>query len=187
MADTGDEATRTDHTLVTAARDGSAEAFARLYRRHAPALLQVLTRQTGDRELAADLVQETFVDAWRSMDRLAMEQSFALWLYAIARNNRRAAARRARLRRFVPLEWVHRGVPSPSRDWAGETVAEADLQQRVLNDLSPVLREVLVLSVVGGFDTGEIAHVLHLTPAAVRQRLVRARGEFARRYRERDA
>ncbi len=187
MADTGDEATRTDYILVTAARGGSAEAFARLYQRHAPALLQVLTRQTGDRELAADLVQETFVDAWRSMDRLVTEQSFALWLYAIARNNRRTAARRARLRRFVPLEWVHRGAQSLMGDRADASVEETDLQQRVLNDLSPALREVLVLSVVGGFDGQEIARLLHLTPAAVRQRLVRAQGEFARRYRERDA
>ena len=109
MADGRDEATYTDHTLVTAARGGSAEAFARLYQRHAPALLRLLTRQTGDRELAADLVQETFLDAWRSMDRLATEQSFALWLSAIARNNRRAAERRARLRRFVPLEWGRAG------------------------------------------------------------------------------
>lgn len=187
MVDTGDEATRTDYSLVTAARGGSAEAFARLYQRHAPALLRVLIRQTGDHELAEDLMQETFLDAWRSMDRLATEQSFALWLYAIARNNRRAAERRARLRRFVPLEWIYRGASFPSRDRAGETVAEADLQQRVLDDLSPALREVLVLSVVGGFDGNEIARVLHLTPAAVRQRLVRAREEFARRYRERDA
>lgn len=187
MADIGDEATRTDHTLVTAARGGSAEAFARLYQRHAPALLRLLTRQTGDRELAADLVQETFLDAWRSMDRLATEQSFALWLYAIARNNRRAAARRARLRRFVPLEWVRGGTLSLMGDRADASVEETDLQQRVLDDLSPALREVFVLSVVGGFDAGEIARVLHLTPAAVRQRLVRARGEFARRYRERDA
>ena len=59
-----------DDSLVAAAQSGSARAFDLRVVRHHAAILRYLARQTGDPELAADLAQEPFLDAFRSLDRL---------------------------------------------------------------------------------------------------------------------
>jgi len=61
-------------------------------------------------------------------------------------------------------------------------VAERDAVQRTLAHLPETLRECLLLSIIGSFSTGEIAHMLDLQEAAVRQRLVRARKQFQQLY-----
>ena len=95
-----------DDSLVAAAQSGSARAFDLLVVRHHAAILRSLARQTGGPELAADLAQETFLDAFRSLDRLSDDRSFAVWLHRIAHHNLLAARRRQRLRRLVSLDWL---------------------------------------------------------------------------------
>lgn len=174
-------------TLVAAARTGSGRAFALLVARHHPALLRHLGRQTGDPELAADLAQETLLDAWRSLDRLPEDASFAAWLHRIARHNLLAAQRRRRLRRFLSLERLLAGPgpppPALRRPDCQAAVAERDLVQRVLDELSPALREALLLSSLAGFRTAEVARLLGIAPAAARQRIARAKAQFDARHR----
>jgi len=80
--------------LVQRCKDGSESAFAELVRRHRPRLFTLSYRLTGDRETAEDVVQETFVAAFRTLDRFVPRPSLAAWLNTIAvRNARRAAAR----------------------------------------------------------------------------------------------
>lgn len=183
MQDDANAAALTDRRLAIAAKSGSADAFALLVERYYAPLLRLLIRQTGDYDLAADLVQETFLDALCSLDRLSIDQPLDLWLYAIARNNRRAAERRQRMRRVVSLDWLHGHEWIAARGREMEAVQERDLIQHALDGLSPTLREVLVLQGVGGLTAREIALVLNLSLPAARQRLVRARREFQRRYR----
>src|SRR5688500_5974137 len=73
-----------DQELVIVVRGGDVEAFACLVDRHHGPLLRHLAWRTGDRELAADLAQEAFLDAFRHLDRLPADRSFAAWLYRIA-------------------------------------------------------------------------------------------------------
>jgi len=63
-----------------------------------------------------------------------------------------------------------------------ELVAERDAVQRTLARLPETLRECLLLSIIGNFSTSEIAHMLDLQEAAVRQRLVRSRKQFQQLY-----
>jgi len=106
-----------DDSLVAAAQNGSARAFDLLVVRHHAAILRYLARQTGDSELAADLAQETFLDAFRSLDRLGDDRSFAVWLHRIARHNLLMAWRRQRLRRAHSSRSSRSGSPSAS-NWS---------------------------------------------------------------------
>ena len=82
--------------LVQRCKEGSESAFAELVRRHRPRLFSLAFRLTGDRETAEDVVQETFIAAFRTLDRFEPRPSLAAWLNTIAvRNAGRAAAKAA--------------------------------------------------------------------------------------------
>lgn len=150
-------------------------------------LLRTLARLCGDPDLAADLAQDTFEAAFRGLDRLAFDDRFAPWLYAIARNRWRQAERRRRLRRFVSLDWLAAretgGAVFARADDVAIKAVERDMVQRALAALRPAEREALLLQQVWGFDCREMAAILTITPTAARQRLARAKARFRRHYR----
>lgn len=191
MAHEGIHPAVTDRALVAAVRNGDTATFTVLVERYQAHLVRTLIAQTRDPELAADLVQETFQRAYQSLDRLVTEQPFGLWLYGIARNVRRAALRRQRLRRFVSLEWLlargDAGVATRSHAALGgpdeaAAVAERELVRQVLASLSPALRETLLLRYEWGFTSREIAHLLGVSHDAAQRRLGRATVQFRDRY-----
>ena len=175
-----------DQQIVAASRAGTVGAFATLVDRHHAPLLRYLTRQTGDAELAADLAQETFLAAFRSLGQLTDDGSFAAWLYGIARNRLRMEWRRRRLRRVVSLDWLPSGVeaviPALRRPDVSRSYADRDVIQRALDTLSPPLREALLLHDLGGFGGEEVARILGISPAAARKRIVRAEAAFRRAH-----
>jgi RNA polymerase sigma-70 factor (ECF subfamily) len=130
-----------DAALAAAARAGDAPAFARLAERHYAPVLRYLRRQTGDAELAADLAQETFLDAWRDRDRLAGDQPFAPWLFRIARHNLLAAWRWRRLHRLVslarPLTRDEAALPALRQPDASAACCDRDALGRAFDGLSP--------------------------------------------------
>lgn len=161
-------------------------AFGALVDRHYAAVLRFLTRQTGDPELAADLTQACFLDAYRSRHQLLSEDAFAAWLFSIARNQLRMEWRRQRLRRLVSLDWLADraggALPMLRRDDQSGTLDDRDRIQQVLDELSPTLREALLLHNLCGFRGGEIADILGISADAARKRIVRAEAEFRERY-----
>ena len=175
-----------DGALVEAARIGSVRAFESLVERYHAPLLRHLARQTGDRELAADVTQEAFVDAYRHLDRLADDRPFAAWLYRIARNHMLSELRRRRLRRALSLEWAIGGGASDDAGLRGRdstaSTGERDAIQRALDTLSPPLREALLLHTLWGYPSQEVGQMLGITPEAARQRVGRARAQFRDQY-----
>jgi RNA polymerase sigma-70 factor (ECF subfamily) len=154
--------------------------------RHYAPLLRYLTRQTGDPELAANVTQDAFLAAYRRYDQLRDGTAFAGWLYQIARNLLRMEFRRRRLRRIVSLDWLtcqggETAAVFRRPDAAGST-EEQDEIQRALGELSPVLREALLLHSLCGFSGGEVAGILGITPAAARKRICRAEAAFRARF-----
>ena len=175
-----------DHELVASARAGAADAFAVLVHRYNAPLLGYFVRSSGDAELAADLTQETFLAAFRRLDRLAEDRSFAAWLFRIARNQQRSEWRRRRLRALVSLDrLLTRGrapIPALSRPDEGARYPVRDQVQRALDGLSAAHREALLLHHLGGFRGQEVADILGISVAAARKRIGRADAEFRRRY-----
>ena len=82
--------------LIRLAQRGDADAFGQLVARHQQAVFNVTYRLTGNRQEAEDVAQETFVRAYRALNRFDLERPFAPWLYRIAANTALSWIRRRR-------------------------------------------------------------------------------------------
>ena len=177
-----------DDLLVHAVRSGSVTAFEELVERYDAPLRAFLVRLTGDAELASDLAQETFLDLYRCRELLPNDRPFAAWLYRTARYNALPVRRRRTLHRIVSLDWLmsfrNTVIPGLHRRDEVQRADERDLIARALDQLSPNLREALVLSAIGGFSSQEVATILDISPVAARKRISRATTEFRRSYQD---
>jgi RNA polymerase sigma factor (sigma-70 family) len=175
----------TDDELVASARDDREEAWNELVRRHHPPLLRYLSAAVGgDLEEASHLAQETFLDAVRSLHSLAPGQPFTPWLYRIARNNLLPYWRHRNRIRFTSLDEIagsERAALRESYDLA-EQVADRDVLRQVLEDLSPLLREALLLHALAGLSAPEVAEAAGIGRKAAEQRIGRAKAQFRVRY-----
>ena len=124
-----------------------------------------------DRSIAEDVVQETFMRAWRSIDKLAEPGAARPWLLTIARREHARLYERKRLETVDIDDIAVREDPAlaahPGEDHSDVTAA--------ILALEPEYREPLVLQVLMGFSTEEIAEQLGINPGAVLTRLYRAR------------
>lgn len=159
-------------------------------RRHHSPLLRYLTAGVGDPEEAAHLAQDTFLDAFRSLDKLAPDRPIAPWLFQIARNNLLPWWRRRGQLQVASLEAMVEGcdasLPTPLRqaDDFVVGVEEGDVLRRVLEEMGPLLREALLLHALADLSGSEVAAVLGITPKAAEQRIGRAKAQARARYDE---
>lgn len=127
-----------------------------------------------DKHIAEDLVQETFLRAWRALDSLKDEKAAKSWLITILR---RENARRFERKRFDMSEYDEMSVVDTQA--IGN---EQDLENQMLRDkiaqLPEEYREPLVLQVLGGYSGEEIAQQLDLNKNTVMTRLFRARNQL---------
>ena len=173
---------------VLAARRRDPAAFEALVRRHQASLYNFCLRMLGEREDAADVAQETFVQLYSHLGRLDEREPIAPWLFRVARNRCIDVIRR---RRTVPL-----GAPSDADDGAfdpaddeplpDELVERADLQQllsRAIADLPPAYAEVVALRYAGDRSFAEIGAILDCDEGAARVRFHRAKALLRRHLR----
>ncbi len=145
--------------------------------RHLPGLLAFLLRESGDRELSADLAAETFAAALLSAGRYRPQHPSALpWLCGIARNKlsesrrRGRAEDRARRRLRIPAQQLHDEDLARVEELAG--IGTSTLQ--LLDQLPVDQRAALRARIIEERDYDEIASDIGVSPAAVRQRVSRA-------------
>jgi len=170
-ADTVDE---TDHRDVAAARTGDEAAFARLVRRHQPAVAGLLWRFTREPAELEELVQEVFVDAYFGLDGYRGEAPLAHWLSRIAtRVGYRFWKKRSRRAAAVPLEDIDPAAVAAATDV--DPAEAGDLVQALLARLPPPERLVLTLMYFDGCSTQEIAGRMGWNRAMVKMRAYRAR------------
>lgn len=174
-----------DAQLVLAAKGGCPHSLSVLVARYYPPILRYLTRHTHDREVAADLAQDTFLDVHRCLAQVE-EQCFAAWLYSIARHKLHAQWRRQRTQATLSLDGdnledlsVPGGLALPNED---DATHERVLIGQVLAGMRCELREVLLLHCGAGVPSHEIARQRGLSDAAVRQRICRAKVAFRQQY-----
>jgi len=180
------------------------EAVEKLVHEYGKLVFHTIYSLTGDWEESQDLTQDTFHQALKAIDaaRAASGRQFQAraWLLRIAVNTVRMQHRRRMLFRFIPFSQMRKEKQSDETDEiqgaliqpAGygatesndpaELIAERDAIQRTIARLTETLRVCLTLSVIGNFSTAEIAHMLDLEEATVRQRLARARKQFQQFY-----
>lgn len=159
-------------------RSGDPDAVRAVYRRYAGPVHTVARAIVGDdRELCADVVQQTFLKAWRAADRLDVDRPIAPWLYAIARRTAIDALRRERhptrggaaAAVDVPVD-----PPSMERTWALHEL------RRALDALPEEERQVIRLSHLEGLTHPEIAARLDVPVGTVKSRSHRAMGRLGR-------
>lgn len=129
----------------------------------------------GQKPLAEDLVQETLLRAWKSLDSLRDEGSAKYWLFTILRRER---ARHYERQRPDTLD----ADELPLEDEAAvgpDDAVELDNVRRALHGLEEDYREPLVLQVLMGYSVEEIATVMDMNKATVLTRLFRARKKLA--------
>ena len=159
--------------LVARAQAGDEEAFEALYRSHVARVFALALRLTGEREQAAELVQDTFVRAWEALPRFRGDSALGTWLHRIAVNvlleSRRAEGRR--LKRVVPTEEpaeLERPAPEASPG------TRMDLEQAIAG-LPQGARGVFVLHDVEGYEHREIGRMTGIAEGTSKAQLFRAR------------
>ena len=149
-------------------------AFSRVLEMLRPDLLRFAFWLARDRSVAEDVVQETLIRAWKSQNELKDPAAARPWLLTIVRREHARLYERKRLPTVDVDEVEAIGDPSLATD--GD--AGLDDLRRAILQLPDEYREPLVMQVLGGFSTAEIAAELGLTQAAVLTRLFRARNRL---------
>lgn len=159
-----------------------ADRFERLYADHQAAILNYLYRLLGDSDTAEDLAQEAFTRAWRARAQLGGVENPRAWLYRIATNAARDHLRRRRLLAWLPLGGEAARHPHLAQGSHEDASLDNLRLRQALLTLSPDYRIPLVLYTCQDCSVAEIAAALDLSPAAVKQRLARARQKLREAY-----
>ena len=169
--------------LVARLQRRDADAFDQVYAAFNPRLFNFLARLSRNRDVAEDLLEETWLRVVTHAHRLRDDTRLAPWLFTIARNLYTSYCR-SRLVDYDAMAGLALWPVQPSDPCPFEAASAGELQQRVetaLASLPPTYREALLLVALEGMTPSEAAEVCGITPAAMRQRLARARSLLARR------
>ncbi|HEX4627635.1 MAG TPA: sigma-70 family RNA polymerase sigma factor [Gemmatimonadales bacterium] len=156
-----------DAALIAAWQGGDEQAAAELVRRHARALARFLGGAGAPEADVDDLVQETFIRAFRAVAKFRGQCRFRTWLLTIGGNVLRDAQRRSRRARVVPLAEDLRATDGDPHEDAEAGEAEARLAAG-LEQLARLQREVFLLRAQQGLEYEDIAAALGTTPGAAR-------------------
>lgn len=179
--------TRTDADLLSAHVTGDPNAFADLFHRHRDRLWAVALRTLGDREEAADALQDALLSAHRAAGRFRGDSAVTTWLHRIVVNACLDRIRRRRAHPTVPLPDGHRS-PEPGR-WTGGIEPAAPtpdhdtalVVRQALAELPAEQRAALILVDVQGYPVAEAARILGVAEGTVKSRCARARARLALR------
>jgi RNA polymerase sigma-70 factor (ECF subfamily) len=127
-----------------------------------------------DKHVAEDLVQETFLRAWRALDSLKDEKAAKSWLITILR---RENARRFERKRFEMSEYEEAAITDTKSTSSEQEIENHWLREKIAQ-MPEEYREPLVLQIIGGFSGEEIAKQLDLNKNTVMTRLFRARNQL---------
>lgn len=158
---------------VASAQTGDVAAFERLYHGHAPRVMALCLRLTGDRPMAEELMQDAFVRAWERLRAFRGESAFATWMHRVTFTAFLQATRSDR-RRGAHEEQSEDTDALPSRSLSSDPGDRIDLE-RAIARLPKGARTAFVMHDVEGFKHEEIAALSGIAPATVRAQLHRAR------------
>jgi RNA polymerase sigma-70 factor (ECF subfamily) len=176
-----------EQVLLQGLRERRPDAYETLVRTYSPRLLAVARRMLATDEDARDVVQDAFLNAFRSMDRFEGNAKLSTWLHRIVVN---AALMKLRTRRRKPEESLEPLLPAfrdngghadkfGQWDEAADEMAQQEETRQIVRDaileLPETYREVMILRDIEEMSTEETARALGITANAVKIRLHRAR------------
>ena len=177
---------------VRRAQAGDLQAFERLFEQYQRGIYNVVYQMVRSEADAADLTQDVFVRAWKSLPRLEAPEAFTSWLYRIATNLSRNWIRdNTRVR----VDSLDQPFGTDEEDGGGREVADVtgdpasitqthamqETVQRAIEGLSPDHRMVVTMHHIDGMAVEDIAKVMKCSVGTVKSRLSRARDHLRRK------
>ncbi|HXC24458.1 MAG TPA: sigma-70 family RNA polymerase sigma factor [Gemmatimonadaceae bacterium] len=172
----------TDQSTVRRAIEGDERAMRQLWTEHAPRIDAVVLRLCGDRDLAADIAQDVWIQIFRALPSYRGDAQFSTWIHRIAVNRalnelrkvRRVARVETDFEETEVLEISEGGETDSDRTFLAETIDQA------VRQLSPGARTVFTLHDVEGYTHEEIAQQLGITTGGSKSQLAKARAKLRR-------
>jgi RNA polymerase sigma-70 factor (ECF subfamily) len=175
--------------LVAAARSGSAAAFAELREIHVHRVYRKVLTITNNREDAEDALQDTFLRAYKALHTFEERASFSTWVTRIGINSALMILRKRRMRSEVSFDRP-REAEEDSLDYelkdSDPTPEHICVHRqryahllRSIRKLQPCLREVIELQMLDDCSVRDIAQALHISVAAAKSRIYRARARLS--------
>jgi RNA polymerase sigma-70 factor (ECF subfamily) len=169
-----------DAECVKRVQQGDADSFEVLVRRHQKATFNLVYRLLGDYEEAAEVAQEVFLSAFKSIHQFRGDANFSTWLYRIAFNQ--ASTRRKSLQlaqqRHVPLDGTELIGDGDAFADPEKTAQKREAQQRVQSALNSLHKDdaaIIILRDLQDAPYEEVAQMLEIPVGTVKSRLHRAR------------
>ena len=173
---------RSDAEILAEVAAGDIDAYGKIVGRYRGRLYNFVFRFVSDRETAEDIVQETFLRAFRKRKEYRAIANFSTWLFTIAGNLAKSELRRRKRWRLFSL---HRdddsesGIELPDETYRPDKVAESSLADDQIHDAIASLpenyRQVILLRDVEGMAYQEIAEIVDCPVGTVKSRVNRAR------------
>lgn len=171
-----------DDVLLARHTEGDPDAFGELVRRHRDRLWAVALRTLGDREEAADAVQDALVSAYRAAHTFRGQSAVTTWLHRITVNACLDRARKAASRKTSPVDDTERLEQLLEPHESASAPAERnDLHRQLLEALGtlpPDQRAALVLVDMQGYPVAEAARMLDVPTGTVKSRCARGRARL---------
>lgn len=165
--------------VLARARGGDEDAFASLVQQHSRRLFQLAYRMTGNEHDAEDVVQDTFLRAYRQLRGFQARADFGTWLYRIAANcavDMMRCKEQRRRRQTDPLEAVLETAPV-QRPGPERLAASREIERHIaaaLEQLTPLERAAFTLRHHEGRSIAEICRMLNLGTSAAKHSVFRA-------------
>ncbi len=159
-----------ERELIEAFLEGESWAFDELMSAHQEAIYRLSQGMLGDPELAADITQETFLRAFRSLSSFQFQSRLGTWLHRIAVNLCIGKLRQGKLRRFLSLEGMTEQLRS-TRGQPAKDLESGDRAARIaaaVSELPPRQRAVFLMHQEQGLPHTEIAKILERSEGAIR-------------------
>jgi len=176
-----------DNDVIDRVRGGDVEAFSILVRRYQKRMLNAAFRMCGDYEESCDIVQDSFLSAFKALKQFRGEASFPTWLTGIVMNNTRNRLKQKKSFHLStvslsiggqgPEDFCHSEIPSGELS-PFEQLGNKEIQaavQACIGTIEPEFREALVLRDVQQYSYAEVSAILGLAEGTVKSRLFRAR------------
>jgi RNA polymerase sigma-70 factor (ECF subfamily) len=174
--------------LLASARGGDAQAFGDLVKLHQNRVYRFVLKQLGQREIAREITQETFLQAYSGLSRFRAEARFTTWLIGIALNLTRQHLRggAARGLHFEYQEDETRGSAFTDPANIAQRNAALNALQGAIDALPADIREPLVLVALEGLGYEDAAELLQIPLGTVKSRINRARSDLKGALQEHD-
>ena len=179
-----------ERKIIKKAAAGSADAFEQLLLKYQTPIYNLCLRMTGNPEDAADMTQEAFLKAWRSLSSFQFESSFSTWLYRLTTNTcldyLRSQKRRPQCSLTVEDDEGEEQVldvtdEAPTPEEALLSAEERSQLVHALSQLEASQRQIITLRVVNDLSYAEIAEILDVKEGTVKSRLARARDNLRKK------